>query len=410
MKRSLQLRYLTLWEELYTRYIDSSEIKVHAYPESVAPAFYYNNVARDGSNFVSIDIGGGTSDVVIYKADDERMKSNLHIISSFRFAGNTIFGDGFTSADADHNPLIEQYADYFSKLVRRDSRLAYLDVILRDIIAGKRSEDINAFLFSIENAELLHNLSPIDRRAYSYNALLGNDECRKVIFVYFLTAIIYYVARLMHDSNLEMPKQICFSGTGSKILNIVGRPEVVEELARDIIEKVYGRHYGSFELKMERQAPKQITCKGGIELQHRIEAGKAGAGNFASREIMQRKFNSTLTPTEAYTYSSIRSLQHRSEIEEAVKQFNTFFLSLLTNERRDELGIPKDAADYLSAHLNDDISSYLAAGIEALLPLEEGSDEAVEDVPFFYPIAGIIRNNLIMNLRPGKLKRAADPQ
>ena len=42
-------------------------------------------------------------------------------------------------------------------------------------MAQKRSEDINAFLFSIENVEELRTLREIDRNLYSYNALLRND-------------------------------------------------------------------------------------------------------------------------------------------------------------------------------------------------------------------------------------------
>ena len=41
-------------------------------------------------------------------------------------------------------------------------------------MAQKRSEDINAFLFSIENVEELRTLREIDRNLYSYNALLRN--------------------------------------------------------------------------------------------------------------------------------------------------------------------------------------------------------------------------------------------
>lgn len=399
MKRSLQLRFRTLWEGLYTRYISSvARPDVMAFPESVAPAYYYANASRDGANYVGIDIGGGTSDVVIYRADEERLHSGLYAISSFRFAGDTIFGDGFAGGDADHNPLVKQYAAYFSRMVCRESRTAYLDVILGDIMSRKRSEDINAFLFSIENSEALRHLPQLDRRPFSYNALLSDDEPRKIVFVYFLSAIIYYVASLMKARELDMPKQVCFSGTGSKILNIVGRAETVEEFTRAIIEGVYGRSYGdvAFSVRMERDAPKQITCKGGLEIERRIAAGKEDADTLSPRSVMARKCNFSPDGSDVpLTYATVRTLEQRTRIEASVRRFNEFFISMLTRRWREELGIPQDAADFFAAHVNDSLPNYIAAGIEALLPIDEGSDETVQDVPFFYAVAGTIRDTML---------------
>lgn len=415
MRRSMQLKYHTLWEQLYTRYISSrKQPDVMALPESVAPAFYYATASRDGSNYVGIDIGGGTTDVVVYSADDEKLHSNLHSISSFRFAGDTLFGDGFAGADASHNPLVKQYADYFSKLVSRRNRTSYLDVILKDIMALNRSEDINTFLFSIENSEALRNLSPLDRRPYNYNALLSDDEERKIIFVYFTTAIIYYVARLMRRNGLEMPKQLCFSGTGSKILNIVGRPETIRDFAQCIIEKVYGEAYPAnfgFDVRMEPDIPKQITCKGGLELEHRISSGKTSEGDYSQRNISSLKNVFTLgDDDEVLTYTTVRSVPVRRKIEESVKEFNAFFLSLMTREWRDEFGIPQDAFDFFAKHVNDSLPNYLVAGIEALLPLEEGADEHVEDVPFFYPLAGIIRDTMMAGITESSKKETTNGQ
>ncbi len=403
MRRSLQLRYRTLWEQLYTRYISpGNQPDIMALPESVAPAFYYATASRDGSNYVGIDIGGGTTDVVVYRADEEHLHSDLHSISSFRFAGDTLFGDGFAGADADHNPLVSQYATYFSKMVNRESRTSYLDVILSDIMSLKKSEDINAFLFSIENSEALRHLSPLDRRPYSYNTLLSEDENRKIIFVYFFTAIVYYVATLMKRHDLEMPKQLCFSGTGSKILHIVGRRETLRDFAKTIIEKVYGESYPSnagFDVRMEHDIPKQITCKGGLELERRISSGKISESDYSPRNISSRKCAFTLSPEESpLTYTSVRTMAVRRRIEESVTAFNDFFLNLMSRDWREEFGIPQESANFFAAHANDSLPNYLVAGIDALLPLEEGAEEQVEDVPFFYPLAGIIRDTMIAGM------------
>lgn len=398
MSRSLQNRYMTLWENLYMRYLDPRKADVTAYPESVAPAFFYSDSTSEGSDYVSIDIGGGSSDVVVYRSDEEGLSSDPALISSFRFAGNALFGDAFAEADADNNPMLRRYVDYFSRRLNADPALSYLDVILSDIAASKRSRDISACLFSIENAPALRGLSALDRAPYSFNALLRDDAALKPVFVYFYTALIYYVAHLMRHAGVGKPRKICFSGTGSKILNILGRPDLVEDYTRHILTRVWGEEYASsapFTLRIERDAPKQVTCKGGIVLERRLRSGQADTATFSPRHIMGCKDGFTLTSGAPYTYAALRGRAARAEVEQAVMDFNREFLALLDKDWREEFGVSRAAMDVLSTHLDRDVPSYMTAAVNTLLPREAERDEPVEDVPFFFPILGIIRNSLI---------------
>lgn len=137
------------WEELFNTYMGGDLQNLHSYPESIAPAFYYSGAEVAGSSYVSIDIGGGTSDTVIYQPTPDRLHSVPVAISSFRFAGNAIFGDAFGDKDADNNPLLQHYTKYFTRLIGNDkgNNIGYLNSIMHDIMKQKRSEDINAFLF-----------------------------------------------------------------------------------------------------------------------------------------------------------------------------------------------------------------------------------------------------------------------
>ena len=57
-----------------------------------------------------------------------------------------------------------------------------------------------------------------------------------------------------------------FSGTGSKVLDIVGSQRDLDLLTAYVFEKVFGRKYGDdgFSIVMERREPKQITCRGAL--------------------------------------------------------------------------------------------------------------------------------------------------
>ena len=82
--------------------------KVFKLTESIAPLLYYRDNDRALSQMgLSIDIGGGTCDVVIIR-NDEDIKVN-----SFRFAADVIFGAG----KAAENPMIQYHCEYFKNLL-----------------------------------------------------------------------------------------------------------------------------------------------------------------------------------------------------------------------------------------------------------------------------------------------------
>lgn len=398
MSRSLQQRYLTLWENLYMRYLDSEKADVLPLPESVAPAFFYHDSVSAGSDFVSIDIGGGSSDIVVYKADEERMNSNPALIASFRFAGDALFGDAFADADADRNPMLAHYVSYFSHRLTADPNLSYLDVILAEVSASKRSRDISAYLFSIESAPPIRRLSLLDRSPLSFKALLRDDIQLKPVFVYFYTAIIYYVAKAVLHAGVDKPRRICFSGTGSKILNILGRPELVRAYTEHLFSSVFGQKYSSLhplELMIEQDAPKQVTCKGGIELERLIRNGQVSQSIFSPANIAACKDNYSITSVSSYTNDSLRGLQARESIHQAVCEYNAAFLQMLSEYWCEEFGITAETVNTMRKILDKDVPAYMTAAIKRMIPHDAPADERVEDVPFFYPIIGIIRNTLI---------------
>ncbi|MBR1934712.1 MAG: hypothetical protein IJ835_01520 [Muribaculaceae bacterium] len=387
------------WTELYRTYMGSNTENVQCYPESIAPAFFYRGADVSGSSYVSIDIGGGTSDVVVYQPTSDRLDSRPVAISSFRFAGDALFGDAFAERDADNNPLIAHYGEYFKRLIDNNPDIAYLNSILADVRKNKRSQDINAMLFSIENVEQLRTLREVDRNLYSYNALLRNDQQRKLVFMYFYSAIIYYIARSMKARSLEMPKQVYYSGTGSKILNIVGSIEQVRELTQMIFERVYNQKYATrFDIKIEQECPKQITCRGGIRLENARRDGTLDTDYLSARSINAMKYCYSMIGDEALTMQSVNSLDTRERLVAAVKEFDSFFVGLCDNVMRDEMGIDNKVFKLFMEVLEDDIDNYMTAGLTSYLKGRYEPEEVVEDVPFFYPIIGIIRHNLLRNL------------
>lgn len=370
-------------------------------PESVAPYYFYKMTSRfrgAASTVASIDIGGGSSDVVVFDSN----AAQPTMLTSFRFAANVLFGDAFSEIPrGDSNPMVLRYADYFRRLFDADDdRYGELNGILDDITAKRHSEDINAFLFSV-----IDNQAVAGNDVFSYNLRLSEDGRLKVVFIYFYAALIYYVARMMRHRALQKPRSVMFSGTGSKVLDIVGAQRELDLLSQAIFERVYGEPYGAdgFSVLMERKEPKQITCRGAL-MQVRDQSG------LASVEELNRmmdgfdsslKYHFTCIPQEKLTYADMDKPEVRAEIVKAVQQFNDFFLRLMDDMHAvDRFLIDQQSMRRFRKLVGKDLDHHLLNGwnfVNKNEPDREPTDE-IEDTVFFYPIIGSIRDNLIENL------------
>lgn len=392
-----------MWAKTFTEVfgIPVTDANLIQMPESVAPYYFYKSSSQfkgAASTVASIDIGGGSSDVVVYESNAQQPT----VLTSFRFAANVLFGDGFSDVPhGDTNPMLVKYVDYFKRLFDGDDdKYGELNGILDDITAKRKSEDINAFLFSVINNKVVGG-----NDVFSYNMRLNEDGQRKIIFIYFFVTLIYYVAKMMKHRHLDMPRSMMFSGTGSKVLDIVGTQRDLDLIAQAVIERVYQQKYDmdGFSVVMEKKEPKQITCRGalmqvsdnvGCEHVHRLNRLM---DSFDSTV----KYNFSMLSQEVLRYEDMANSDVRAAIVEQVRQYNDFFCQLCDDIRvLDRFLVDNHSLQQFKELVNKDLEHHLINGWNFVNKNQEdknGSD-AIEDTLFFYPIIGSIRDNLIDQL------------
>jgi len=259
-----RLRYENLvnaWKNAYIKYFGGDISNIHSITESIAPFEYY---IKDGdtSKLVTIDIGGGTTDVVISSG------RNADYITSFRFAANAIFGDGYSENNRVKNGIVRQFFDQIRKELQ--SVLNDNDDIFNifdDMITNKSSDDIASFLFSLKYNKKVRSIGNNLADNVNLNNKLRNDTTQKITFIFFYSAIIYHIAKLMKALNVEMPDKIVFSGNGSKVIQFITDDEsILNDYTKLIFEKVFGNDYPSSGLTiiLPGENPKVATCKGGF--------------------------------------------------------------------------------------------------------------------------------------------------
>ena len=296
---------------------------------------------------------------------------------------------------------MKKYVDYFRRLFDTDDdRYGELNGILEDITSKRKSEDINAFLFSVIN-----NKAVAGNDVFSYNMRLGEDANLKIVFLYFYSALIYYVARMMHHRGLDMPRSVMFSGTGSKVLDIVGSQRDIDLLTAYIFENVYGSKYGSdgFSVVMERREPKQITCRGALmQVRDRQGCDNVEQLNRLIDDIdMPMKYVYSAIGKEHITYADMDSAEVRGAVLSEVTAFNDFFLQLCSDLRvTDRFLVDSKSLQLFREIVGKDLEHHLVNGWNFMNRNadDKNDDDVVEDAVFFYPIIGSIRDNLIEEL------------
>lgn len=363
-----------IWTNLYNEYLGGNpQSNLIAISESTAPYRYYRRKKGAKGDVVTIDVGGGTTDVFIVE------DSNPKMLLSFLFASNAVFGDGY-NWDSDNNGFINLYFDKFIEVLNSCNQ-PELAFTLKQIEAHKKSSDIIVFLFS-----LLSNKKVAGNDSLDFPLKLAQNRKLKYVFIVFYSAILYYIAMSMKSKGLKQPLTIAFSGNGSKTLRILSaNNNTIGTFTKLIFDKVYGESGNKLDVIFEEE-PKKATCKGGIldpipqtptDIK-KIKLTNIG-DNFSKTDELDRKIK----------YEDI-TLDMQEKIVENVLSFIDFLFEL--HETNEEYLIRSLGADDSIIELVKSIctdKTELSESLKSALKAKK-SGKVVEETLFFYPLIGVL--------------------
>lgn len=367
-----------VWQEAYTKYFGNDLSNVFDINESVAPYYYYKTKLAVVNNIVTIDIGGGTSDVVIANHGE------IQYITSFRFAADSVFGDLNEKNEAQQNGIVRQFKD---KIVHQltANNLKGIKKILENLEKENNSANIASLFFSLKsNKDLTDKHINID-----FYRELQLDTTQKITFLLFYSAIIYHVALMMKAKGLDMPRHIGFSGNGSRVVKILTEDtQLLQVFTKKIFAKIYGQDYPKDGLTIVlMDNPKEATSIGAImaDTQAKIDGKKVillgtDQQTFANSEMSYNEINNDINGII-------------NKIEKETNKFIDFVFSLNEGETsfRDSFGIDQQSIEIAKDICSRDIKTY--AENKLLQKLSEvNKEDKVEETMFFYPLAGLINS------------------
>jgi len=373
--------FFKLWKDVYKRvFKQNSDKGIKGIPESIAPYLYYKSSVEGLS--LSIDVGGGSSDIAVFDEDDKKAK----LISSFKFAGNAIFGDGYPSNEyqnnSDRNGFVKTFQNEGMDAVKNDEQK---ESILKNILNDrKNSADFSSYLFSLEQDE---------ESNFSYTRLLEKNKKLKLSILVFYGAIAYYSANLLRKAGIGIPKYVLLSGTASKSASIVDTSENLSNLSnmfQFIFEKVYGESTNEkLEIKLS-SIPKEVTCKGALKAniddsikESPIKFWIGGTQDDSWGKVLDREADVQNTPK----YGDLDEDQ-KLQIEETIKQYYSILDDYIKTIRFESKYIIEPSAYSTFEQLrNSGIKDFLMRGIKAYY---KKNDTKIEESLFFYPLIGIL--------------------
>lgn len=377
MSYSHKTSFTEIWQnELKNIFPELSSSSLTSMPEGIAPFYYYRKhkgLTALSKPSVSIDVGGGTSDIVIFENNVPT------IVSSCKFAGNSIYGDGFNSNVNDNGFVQKYFEKYVDKLnTNGEPQLAG---ILKSIKEKGVSADVVNFLFSLENNFRLkeHN------KNVEFSSDLKSDEELKLPLLLFYSSLVFHVAQMMSKLEKEIPNKILFSGTASKSLQILD-PDLkkVNLMFSKIFDFAYKKDaVATIEVKLDI-IPKEISSKGAL------------SSDLDEEFDVESVIISDIGATDIKSNVNIKVKEIDEDLIRNVKaNYLEFINTFLDLERvvkfKSSFGISSTAVDVLKEiHNSDDIDDYFLLGIEELKKSNPNGEDEVSESLFFYPLLGLL--------------------
>lgn len=371
-----------VWEKL-AKSVFGKNVKIKQVPESVAPFYYYNNqegVVDMDKPVVSIDIGGGTVDAIIFK------ESTPLMLTSFKYAGNALFGDGFNN-NIQNNGFFNKYFTKYQHYFSQNPATKVKSQILAEM-EHKSSNDFVNFLLTQANSNLIEEDMHFDK-------LLRVDKHLKISFLVYFSSMVYHVASLMKVKDLPAPQQILFSGTASKSLKILDiSPDYrnTSELFSLIFQTVYEDTTINIRIKVANE-PKEVTARGGLyskdfQQAEQIDEVLLVGGIEAFRRIQHNNRRAAEGRSQDLKYKEL-SEEVYEEVQQEVKAFYSHLDSIIQRINvQDKFGVSDESLALFEKLREEDLKANIMLGVNKTAAGSE--NEFLNETLFFYPFIALL--------------------
>ncbi len=236
-------------------FANSGAILEDPIPESVAPYFYLTKSGsgiQDIANAVNIDIGGGTSDVMMFMESAGANRQDKYLTTSFRFAGNDLWGSGYKGKIKD-NGFLKNYQVYQkANNINPEKEMMYFAKGIDD--SNLSADDLISLLFKYDN-----------KYRFSDSITIGNPNLSLLLYLHY-SAIVFHIIQILEVKKYPLPRYLSFTGKGSQYIKMIcgGDESELAEFTKLLIKAYTDQPIqNSFKIHLNSN-PKEITANGSV--------------------------------------------------------------------------------------------------------------------------------------------------
>lgn len=226
----------------------------HPIKESVAPYFFLtknDSGIQEGANVINVDIGGGTTDIMMFMESTGNRKDK-YLTSSFRFAGNDIWGSGYKGSLKDNGFIKNYHAFQKANHIESNDNKYFLNALKDNNLSA---DDLISILFKYDKSF-----------RFSESITNGNANLSIVLYLHY-SAIIYHICQVIESKKYPLPRYLSFTGKGSQYLKLLCNGSETE---LNNFTKLLFKSYSAQSLQTSfrvhvNEDPKVITANGMIE-------------------------------------------------------------------------------------------------------------------------------------------------
>lgn len=412
----------TLWIKGFNRFFlgdtdaDEEDSKhVSSFPESMAPMLFYTSDEKykisTKETTISVDIGGGTCDLVIIPSSLSKLK-----LASFGFGAECIFG---IDAAAESISMFKNAINSISKAikgkaVKSNPNQRAFELRAEELLGmkqeGRKAREMSTYLFNLPNDPLFKGMS----KQVDFNQWIQDHALYHTVFFYYYAALIFYIAEMWKSfKNADKPSRILFSGSGSKMFNILceGNMSVLGDYTTELFN-IFAKDEldeedleEDIKVKMEVKEPKQITAKGVLtsSQNQKIAEIKKDMQKWRSASTDGKdyilKFNMVSKKDESLTYGDLEDDEVIDTLCEKFEKFHTGLMKFIKSHDDD---FDEDAVADMERMFTEKCKTerkWRKAIGYALSDVVENSSESSDseypDVPFFEVVKSFIKDAMI---------------
>ena len=181
-----------------------SNVDIRYRTESVAPYYSYLAQLQYGEPYANMDIGGGTTDILYVNP----FSGETSVFSAF-FAANDLWNDGI---------------DRVNRASKANGFVRFYNSVQSGMLGDKRS-DVDAVINNASSsADIISYLFANDDWSKLSNTIRRSPKMMQLPVIHF-SALAFYMAYALHMAEVEVPKNLSFTGMGSKYIKLISSAE-----------------------------------------------------------------------------------------------------------------------------------------------------------------------------------------